>query len=170
MLSCAYNSKTWIFPIKVTKMGSIAELPEHFTIDVHTHAIPNIWKEELIKAGYEAQGSQPIIDGFLTPPWDIEMYMKNRNDFGYDYSIMSIGTPGVNFLKGEAATSVARTINNEMAGYIEKYPTRLGAMALLPFPSLEGCLTEIKVCQSSYSLHVTCFRLTILISSTVLMS
>ncbi len=151
-------------------MGSIAELPEHFTIDVHTHAIPNIWKEELIKAGYQAQGTQPMIDGFLTPPWDIEMYMKNRNDFGYDYSIMSIGTPGVNFLKGEAATKLARTINNEMAGYIKKHPTRLGAMALLPFPNLEDCLTEIKVSPSSFFSLGMCFRLTSLFSSIVSMN
>ena len=126
-------------------MGSLSELPEKFTIDVHTHVIPTIWKEELIKAGYEAEGTQPIIDGFLTPEWDIGMYMKNRDEFGYDYSVMSIGTPGVNFLRGKAATELARTINNEMASYIKKYPTRLGAMALLPFPNLDDCLTEIKV-------------------------
>ena len=127
----------------------MATLPDNYTIDVHTHAIPNIWKEELIKAGYEAEGTQPIIDGFLTPEWDLDMYMKNRDEFGYDYSVMSIGTPGVNFLKGSAATKLARTINDEMAGYIKKYPKRLGAMALLPFSNSEDCLTEIRVSRSS---------------------
>ena len=126
-------------------MGSMAELPEKFTIDVHTHAIPTIWKEEIIKAGYKAEGTQPFIDGFLTPEWDIDMYMRNREEFGYDYSVMSIGTPGVNFLEGQTATELARTINNEMAGYVKKHPTRLGAMALLPFPNLEDCITEVKV-------------------------
>jgi hypothetical protein len=134
-------------------MGMMTELPEDFTVDVHTHAIPTIWKEELVKAGYEAEGTQPIIDGFLTPEWDLDMYMKNRDEFGYNYSIVSIGTPGVNFLRGKAATDLARRVNNEMADYTKKHPSRLGAMALLPFPNLDDCLEEIKVsvcCLSNY--------------------
>ena len=131
----------------------MTEVPENFTIDVHTHAIPTIWKEELVKAGYEAKGTQPIIDGFLTPEWDLDMYMKNRDEFGYNYSVMSIGTPGVNFLRGKAATDLARRVNDEMADYVKKHPSRLGAMALLPFPNLDDCLAELKVsvyCLANY--------------------
>jgi hypothetical protein len=128
-----------------TNEMQIPVLPEDYTIDVHTHAIPVIWKEALISAGYPKEGTQPIIDGFLTPEWDIDTYMKNRDAFHYDYSIMSIGTPGVNFLKGPAATKLARRINNEMAGYIKQHPTRLGALGLLPFPNIEDCLKEIAV-------------------------
>lgn len=126
-------------------MAPALTLPDNYTIDVHTHAIPNIWKEALISSGYAAEGNQPIIDGFLTPEWDLDMYMKNRDDFSYDYSIMSIGTPGVNFLKGPAATNLARRINNEMASYVKQHPTRLGALALLPFPNIDDCVREIAV-------------------------
>ena len=132
----------------------VANVPSDFTVDVHTHAIPPIWKEELIKAGYRADGTQPFIDGFLTPEWDIDMYMKNRDEFGYDYSIMSIGTPGVNFLQGKAATELARKINNELAGYIKQYPKRLGAMALLPFPNLDDCIAEVQVGQFFLCLRI----------------
>ena len=142
-----------LFAETVFATGMMTEIPENFTIDVHTHAIPTTWKEELIKAGYDAEGTQPIIDGFLTPEWDIDMYMKNRDEFGYNYSVMSIGTPGVNFLKGKAATDLARRVNDEMAGYVKNYPSRLGAMALLPFPNLDDCLVELKVrvyCLANY--------------------
>jgi hypothetical protein len=126
-------------------MAAALALPENYTIDVHTPAIPNIWKEALISSGYVAEGTQPIIDGFLTPDWDIDMYMKNRDDSGYHYSLMSIGTPGVNFLKGPAASNLARRINNAMADYVKQHPTRLGALALLPFPNIDDCVEEIAV-------------------------
>jgi predicted RNA binding protein YcfA (HicA-like mRNA interferase family) len=38
-------------------MAAALTLPENHTIDVHTHAIPKIWKEALISSGYAAEGT-----------------------------------------------------------------------------------------------------------------
>ncbi|RVX69749.1 hypothetical protein B0A52_06394 [Exophiala mesophila] len=120
-----------------------------FRVDVHTHPIPDIYREALVNAGYEASNvSEVFVDGFRTPyPFTIEGYLDARREQGYNFSILSITAPGVSFLHGNfKAQELARTLNDEMHQYIQAHPTQLGAFGILPLPDLPSSLEEIRYC------------------------
>lgn len=128
----------------------MAQVPADYTIDVHTHAIPDFFREALIDAGFTTRGGELWIDGFTTPKWDVESYLANREKFNYHYSIMSITAPGVGFLDGNTrAVSLARKLNEQMHQWTEQHPDKLGAFACLPLPNIEASLEEIKVRSTS---------------------
>lgn len=121
-------------------------LPDNFTIDVHTHPIPEFYKAALIEAGATVEVEQLVIDGFATPHWALDSYMENRNRHGFDFSLLSITAPGVSFLKtSSAAAKLAHRLNDQMAAWIKMHPTRLGALGVLPIPDIASSLDEIKV-------------------------
>jgi hypothetical protein len=121
--------------------------PADYTIDVHTHPIPEFFRTALINAGYAVEKDDKlIVDGFETPPWTLDSYLQNRENFGYHYSILSITAPGVNFLRGNpAAAKLARDLNNQMAEWTKQLPTKLGAFGVLPLMDIKTSLNEIKV-------------------------
>ena len=115
------------------------------------------------------KGDELWIDGFLTPKWDMESYLANREKFNYHYSIMSITAPGLGFLDGNSeAVSLARKLNDQMHQWTEQHPDKLGAFACLPLPNVEASLEEIKVrAKSSSTLWATVgLRLSLLFFST----
>ncbi|KAL2820190.1 amidohydrolase 2 [Aspergillus cavernicola] len=126
-------------------MSSTLSLPDNFTIDVHTHPIPEFYKDALIQSGASVTGDQLIVDGFATPPWTLQTYMENRDRCGFDFSLMSITALGVSFLKDiPAAAKLARRLNDQMASWVNLHPTRLGALGVLPIPDVASSLEEIK--------------------------
>jgi hypothetical protein len=66
---------------------------------------------------------------------------------GVGYATLSITAPGVYFLAEEPtkAKKLAREINGVLHKYTLEYPSRLGALCLLPLPSVEYALAEIEV-------------------------
>lgn len=64
-------------------------LSPKFTIDVHTHPIPQFYRDALIDGGYPYDGKTLIVDGFPTPAWSLDSYLENREKFGYNYSVMA---------------------------------------------------------------------------------
>ena len=120
-------------------------LPDDFTIDVHTHAVPDFFKDALIASGEPVVDGKVLVDGFLTPEWDLESYMQRRDQLGCNFSIMSLTAPGVSFVGGTQATDLARRLNEYMAKLMAKHPSRLGAFAVLPLPDLTASLKEIDV-------------------------
>src|ERR1700712_684538 len=78
-----------------------------FRVDVHTHPIPEFYREALYAAGYPGENISSIfVDGFLTPyPFSIDSYLAARREQGYNFSILSITAPGLSFLKGNALAS-----------------------------------------------------------------
>ena len=135
----------------------MVELPANYTIDVHTHPVPDLFRKALKDAGFTVKGDELWIDGFLTPKWDMESYLANREKFNYHYSIMSITAPGLGFLDGNSeAVSLARKLNDQMHQWTEQHPDKLGAFACLPLPNVEASLAEIKVrARSSSTLWAT---------------
>ncbi len=122
------------------------QLPENYTIDVHTHPIPDFFREALIDAGYTVEGGELWVDGFITPHWDIDSYLANRKKFEYHYSVMSITAPGLSFLNGNPrAVALARQLNDQMYKWTEAHPDKLGAFACLPLPNVQAALEELKV-------------------------
>ena len=134
-------------------------LPANFTIDVHTHPVPTFYREALIDAGYPYEGKTVIVDGYATPNWTLESYFKNREKFGYNYSVLSITAPGVAFLNGtEQACHLARQLNDQMFEWSEAYPEAIGAVCVLPLPNIEASLEEIKVSHLA-QLHHTILKI-----------
>jgi hypothetical protein len=128
----------------------MAGVPANYPIDVHTHPVPDFFREALIDAGYTVMGGELWIDGYITPPWDLESYLANREKYNYHYSVMSITAPGLGFLNGNLrAVSLARKLNDQMHQWTEQHPDKLGAFACLPLPNVEASLEEIKVGERS---------------------
>jgi predicted TIM-barrel fold metal-dependent hydrolase len=137
-------------------MAQQASPNSSFKVDVHTHPIPDFYREALLAAGYPGENASTIfVDGFLTPyPFAIDSYLTARREQGYNFSMLSITAPGLSFLKGNAlASSYARKINDYFAENIRANPKELGAFGILPLPDINGSLTEIAYCLDTLKLE-----------------
>ncbi|KAL3458716.1 amidohydrolase 2 [Aspergillus heterothallicus] len=123
-------------------------------IDVHSHAIPDIWRTALIDAGYPIVDGTLTVEGFPVPEWSITDHLSTMDDLGIDYATLSITAPGVYFLSEEPAKAkqLARDINKALHAYTQEHPARLGALCLLPLPNVEDALAEIEYCLDTLNL------------------
>lgn len=142
-ISFKYSLFTWLY-ILVSITG--ASHAQNFRVDVHTHIFPAFYKQALLDAGFPTNAAGNVLtDGFPAPNFTIEGLVYERVKRGYNYSVLSISSPGVHFLKGQASKELARRLNDEMASYIRAYPKQLGAFGALPLPDVQASLDEIKV-------------------------
>lgn len=111
-------------------------------IDFHAHAILPSYVEGLKKLKIDAQAEE----GFPLPKWSIENHLKFMADAGIDFSVLSMPTPHIyNGAENEKISiEVAREINEDLATLCKKYPDKFGFVAVLPMPSVEGSISEIK--------------------------
>lgn len=118
-----------------------------FKFDVHSHVVPDVYRASLIANGYPVVDGTLFTDGFPVPAWNLSTHIASMNSQGINYSTISISAPGVSFLAKDphAAASLARLLNLEMYNMTQQYPTRLGAMCILPLPNINGSLAEMKV-------------------------
>ena len=67
---------------------------------------------------------------------------------GVGYSILSLSTPAMSFVRDRAeATNLARDINEYAASLRDKYPRKFGFFATLPsLDDMEACVSEIAYC------------------------
>ena len=110
--------------------------------DFHAHAILPSYVEGLKKLKIDA----PAEEGFPLPKWSVDAHLKFMDDAGIDFSILSMPTPHIyNGAENEKISiEVARQINEELAALCRKYPDKFGFVAVLPMPSVEGSIAEIK--------------------------
>lgn len=125
----------------------ISSTPNSFRVDVHSHVVPDLYKEALIQAGYPVTNGTVYTSGFPVPSWDLATHIEAMDMNQVNYSVLSISAPGVNFLAANrtAARDLARNLNLAMYNYTQTYPTRLGAMCVLPLPHIDLALDEIEV-------------------------
>ncbi|KAJ5648978.1 uncharacterized protein N7484_002701 [Penicillium longicatenatum] len=118
-------------------------LGSDYRIDVHSHAIPSIWTQAMISEGFTVENGTLYNDGAPVPEWSLESHISAMDSLGVNYSTISITAPGVSFIKEAGkAQSLARRINLQLHEYTQSYPTRLGALCLLPLPHF--CLDTLK--------------------------
>lgn len=122
-------------------------VPSSYRVDVHTHIIPDFYREALIAGGSEIRnGSQLWSEGTIIPNWSFDAHLQTMDDNGIDYSVLSISAPGVAFLHGNpAAVNLTRRLNNYMFNLTQQHPTRIGAFCIIPLPNVEAALEEIDV-------------------------
>lgn len=121
-----------------------------YTIDTHTHALPDILRDALINSGRatikDSDSTGVYVDGHRLPNFTVPSYLENRAQWGYDFSVLSITAPGVSFLDNVTEErALARKINDEMFDWTQRYPDKLGAFACLPLPNIEAAIEEAKV-------------------------
>ena len=106
------------------------------TIDLHHHVIPDFYWEASNEDGNAAGGINP-------PRWSLDGAIAYLDEAEIDVAIASISTPGVHFGDDAAARSLAREVNEYLAGLKRDRPDRFGAFAVLPLPDVEGSLDQI---------------------------
>ena len=106
------------------------------TIDLHHHVIPDFYWEASNEDGNAAGGINP-------PRWSLDGAIAYLDEAGIDAAVVSISTPGVHFGDDAAARSLAREVNEYLAGLKRERPDRFGAFGVLPLPDVEGSLGQI---------------------------
>lgn len=105
-------------------------------IDVHSHAIPNFLREDLIAAN-----RSPSLSRF--PDWSPELALDIMSRFGVERTMLSVSTPGVHFGNDVSARVLARRYNEYCASLGSRFKGRFGAFAALPLPDIEGACEEV---------------------------
>lgn len=83
------------------------------------------------------------IGGYPTPLWTPERAMGMMDSYGIQMQVLSLSDPGVSFLKGQAAATLARQVNEYTADLVRQHPTRFGGFAVLPLPDVAASLVEL---------------------------
>jgi 6-methylsalicylate decarboxylase len=106
------------------------------TVDLHHHVIPGFY--------WEASNEDGNAAGGITPPhWSLDGAIAYLDEAGIDVAVPSISTPGVHFGDDAAARTLARQVNEYLAGIKHDRPDRFGAFATLPLPDIDGSLDQI---------------------------
>lgn len=103
-------------------------------VDVHHHMVPPHYREALEKAGIETNG---------IPLWSPDRSLRMMERFHLERVLLSISSPGAWFGDDVEARKLARSCNEYAASLMKRHPDRLGALATLPLPDLDGCLKEV---------------------------
>jgi predicted TIM-barrel fold metal-dependent hydrolase len=105
-------------------------------IDIHAHFLTENYLTAMRAAGIED------VDGFPLPDWSPDSALALMDRCGIDTQILSISAPGIDFVTGEAARSLTRDINDELAGIVASHPRRFRGFGLLPLPDIDAALRE----------------------------
>ncbi|KAK1145830.1 hypothetical protein N8T08_003776 [Aspergillus melleus] len=102
-------------------------IDNNYRIDVHSHPVPDLWRNALIEAGNPVMNGALWNEGFPVPEWSLDAHIANMNDYGLNYSTLSITAPGVSFLSSKPKTmkSLARALIDQLYKYTQAYPDRL---------------------------------------------
>jgi aminocarboxymuconate-semialdehyde decarboxylase len=106
------------------------------TVDLHHHVIPEFYWQASNEDGNAAGGINP-------PRWSLDGAIAYLDEAGIDVAVPSISTPGVHFGDDAAARTLARQVNEYLAGLKHDRPDRFGAFAVLPLPDVDGSLEQI---------------------------
>ncbi len=107
-----------------------------FTVDLHHHAIPDFYWEASNEGGNAAGGINP-------PRWSLDAAIAYLDEARIDVAVPSISTPGVHLGDDAAGRTLARRVNEYLAGIKHDRPDRFGAFAAVPLPDVEGSLEQI---------------------------
>jgi predicted TIM-barrel fold metal-dependent hydrolase len=106
-------------------------------IDIHAHFLTRNYLAAMRAAGVDT------VDGFPLPDWSEDSALRAMDEWGIKIQILSISAPGIDFISGDAARSLARNINEELAATIARHPGRFGGFGILPLPDIDAALREM---------------------------
>jgi 6-methylsalicylate decarboxylase len=106
-------------------------------IDTHHHAIPSFYRDLLQKAEIDEAGGRDF------PEWSPEASLQTMSELDVATAILSVSTPGTTFMPSPAdAVSLAREINDYLAGLVKARPDRFGFFATVPMPHVDESVAE----------------------------
>lgn len=112
-------------------------LPEK-AIDVHAHFLPRAYRDALRSNGFRLlDGGMPI------PEWSAQQALDLMDEVGLTAAMLSVSSPFATTVAGADAASLCRKVNDYAAELKSRYPTRFGALAMLPVPDVAASLDEI---------------------------
>jgi predicted TIM-barrel fold metal-dependent hydrolase len=120
----------------------MAGKPADNLIDVHLHIIPQFYRDLV----YEA-GTGPAVGRY--PDWSPQRVLDLMDKHAIALGITSMAQPGVGFLPGDKAKSLARQCNDYAADLIAKHPKRFGCFGLLPMHDIGDAIAEARYCRES---------------------
>ena len=103
-------------------------------IDVHHHLSPPAY---IAAANANNFGESPM------KTWTIEKSLADMDKAGVASAILSVTTPAVSFISGDAARRLARECNEYAARLTADHPGRFGSFAVIPLTDVDGSLQEI---------------------------
>ena len=107
-------------------------------VDVHAHCLPKEYLDAMNAAGVHD------VEGFPLPKWSEEEHLAEMDRNGITSSVLSVSTPGLEFVTGQKCFDLARKLNEDMAERRTRTKGKFGAFALLPLPDVKAALKEIE--------------------------
>jgi predicted TIM-barrel fold metal-dependent hydrolase len=80
------------------------------------------------------------------PGWDAGEHLAVMDRAGIAMSVLSISSPGVHFGDDDAASELARQVNEDGKRAVEAHPGRFGLFGSLPVPNIEAAIKELNYC------------------------
>jgi predicted TIM-barrel fold metal-dependent hydrolase len=108
--------------------------PKPHRIDVHHHISPPTWLDAV--KGIK-QDNPPMNN------WSVQKSLEDMDRAGIAAAITSPTSPQAAGLGKEAAARICREANEYAKRLETDHPGRFGTFAMLPFPHIDACLTEI---------------------------
>ena len=106
-------------------------------VDVHAHFLTDRYVREVEVAVHSRSSG-----GATRRPWSVEEHLTFMDAHDVTRSMLSISSPGVFFGDGDAASALARHVNDAGAALVAAHPGRFGHFASLPLPDIEAARQE----------------------------
>lgn len=121
----------------------VVALEEHFTVPTITSKYV---KPDAISQRGHFKGRN-VVSGKASPlellPEIGEKRFKSMDDAGITVQVLSNSGPGPDLVPGPDGITVAREVNDYLAGVVGKYPKRFAGFAALPMAAPDACAAEL---------------------------
>jgi len=105
-------------------------------IDVHSHFIPDFYRDAVYAAGLA-----PASGRF--PDWSPQLALDMMEQYEVDVSVISLAQPGVQFCEPAEGRRLVRRCNEFAAEVSAKNPTRIAAFAAVPTSNMDEAIEEV---------------------------
>jgi predicted TIM-barrel fold metal-dependent hydrolase len=102
------------------------------------HFLPECYRQAL-----DAAGLATLDGGIPVPAWSEAAALATLDRLGVGTAILSVSSPSVRFVKGEAERRLCRQVNLAGAELVQRHPGRFGLFATLPLGGMEEALAEL---------------------------
>jgi predicted TIM-barrel fold metal-dependent hydrolase len=124
---------------------------DHGRVDVQFHFSPSFYTDLL-------KGTSVI----TTDRWSVENALVYMDANDVAAGVMSVSTPGVDFLAPAESVALARRLNDAAAEVVSQNPGRFGSFATLPMQDPAAALDEISRCFDELGMDGVCLMSNVL--------
>lgn len=121
----------------LTCLRSRKDVPRRETVEIDGKKMEKEWAIESVEMLVEP--------GHLGKTYDLgEGRLKDMDEAGIDMQVLSFSFPGIEPLDVAEAVPLARSINDEIAGVVKRYPERFAAFATIAPQDPEAAADELE--------------------------